>query len=702
MKTSRNDINPFDLTKASDFSDTEILNYWVDLVESYDKDIDAQNSRSGLLNIIKPTLLMPMLLLGGKGSGKTHLMRFCSAPVQSMRHDGNLNKAVTVEGYLGVYLQSESLNTGRFQGKGQSEETWNIIFSYSFELWLALSLIKILRNLIKSSSVQINEQELMKNISSLFDADIGRILLSFDDFENFLLEERKKINFAVNNCALTRRLEGISILFSPGKLAFGIPAEVAKFIPLLDKSIIVYLIDEVENFTEEQQKFLNTLIRYRSGNVSIKLGCRLYGIKTYKTIGSGEPIKSGSEFEEVKLDSLLREAGSKEITNDDDISFSYLQLARKLVHKRIVQSQLMSNIGTFDEVDNLFDEIKKDKAFQEFSISILKKRDENKSERPCIDRLRKILLSEFTEKNKSEIEEIISNIRRVDHPLLEKLNVFLLYKNWTRLDDLVLASKKIGTSSKEYSSFLDKTITDQSDECKKYAQSFAHFGNDMLAQLQRECGIRNKYAGFECLVNLSQGIPRNLLGLLKNIYRNALFNGEQPFCGKPISIDAQTAGIRDGADWFWDDAQPDNRGPIVREAVDALAVFFRDIRYSDKPSECDLVSFSVDFDALSDEAKLAITMSENWSYLIKIKGGQKNKNSNKVDSKYQLSPMLVPRWGLSPQRGGTIELQTELANVIFDQKLKEDRKNILSLRVKDMDFQKSAPSQGEQRSLFSE
>ena len=89
MKTEF-DQNPFDSLRASDYSDADIIDHWVD--------ISAQHG--GLLTILKPRLVMPMLLLGSKGSGKTHLMRYCSAPVQAALNDGDLLKAVTTGGYL--------------------------------------------------------------------------------------------------------------------------------------------------------------------------------------------------------------------------------------------------------------------------------------------------------------------------------------------------------------------------------------------------------------------------------------------------------------------------------------------------------------------------------------------------------------------------------------------------------------------------
>lgn len=71
--------NPFRLTRAADYSDEEILEYWVDLSDN-----------GGFESMVQPTLEMPMLILGGKGSGKTHLMRYFSFPLQKLRHSIHL------------------------------------------------------------------------------------------------------------------------------------------------------------------------------------------------------------------------------------------------------------------------------------------------------------------------------------------------------------------------------------------------------------------------------------------------------------------------------------------------------------------------------------------------------------------------------------------------------------------------------------
>ena len=52
------DESVFDFSKASEFSDSQILEYWVDI------------SGSGLLDLLKPMSLQPLMLLGGKAGCK--------------------------------------------------------------------------------------------------------------------------------------------------------------------------------------------------------------------------------------------------------------------------------------------------------------------------------------------------------------------------------------------------------------------------------------------------------------------------------------------------------------------------------------------------------------------------------------------------------------------------------------------------------
>lgn len=117
--------NPFSLTKANDLSDDQIQELWVDIAPP-----DSPDSLFSAGRFASP---MPTFILGSKGSGKTHLMRYASFALQKKRFERNGFSPLAGargDGYVGIYTLCSGLETGRFQGKGQSEEAWLEVFSY--------------------------------------------------------------------------------------------------------------------------------------------------------------------------------------------------------------------------------------------------------------------------------------------------------------------------------------------------------------------------------------------------------------------------------------------------------------------------------------------------------------------------------------------------------------------------------------------
>jgi hypothetical protein len=627
-------LNPFDLTKASDYSDQQVHDFWV----------DVDGSR-GLINFLNPTSPMPMFLLGSKGSGKTHLMRHCSAAVQTLRH-GSLATAIEKEGYLGIYTVADGLNATRFGGKGQSDDTWASIFAYSFELWLVSIFLSSVAPALDSHerSSETWNTEFVEQVRRLMHIQPKDDVKDFDTLAEHFRLERQTVDRTINNSAITRSIEGITVSFNAGELAFGIPRIIAELSPRLSKTIFVYLIDEVENFSLQQQKFLNTLVRYRKGNVGIKIGARLYGIKTTETLGSGEPIKRDSEYVEERLDSMFREHIQK-----------YEQLAKQLVVKRIAASGLATIAA--DNLADFFCTPDPAEFYKTEVSALVEQRDNAGKPRPHLARLEEALSDLLGD---SQAKEIVAALSIPQNALLEKLGVFAFYKRAKRSPDLVALAMEIRNEVS-----LSLRSKQSSTETHSIQSLYSYFSSDLLAQLFREYGRKPIYAGFDTLITLSQGVPRNLISLLKHIYRRSVFADEQPFSKGAVSIAAQIQGIHDAAEWFWLDAQPDSHGNLVRSGVENVATLFRAIRYSDSPSECDLCCFRVDTERLTPNSQFMLQTAENWSFFIKSPLASASKNNQRVMTKYQINPMLVARWGISESRRGSIDLALELAEALL-------------------------------------
>lgn len=648
----RPDDNPFDLQKASHYSSEEILNHWVDIA--------AQNG--GLVHFLQPRSINPMMLLGGKGSGKTHLLRYCSAPVQAARHQGDLARAIRDEGYVGVYVPAEALNTHKFTGKGLSDEAWSAVFNMYFETWLVSTLLADIRPAIRDGfDVQLGD-EFENRLKALFDTEVAIGTLS--ELAEYLATLRRQTDYIVNQSAITRNLDNLEIPFSNGSLLFGIPDLLSDTFKTLQSPTFVYLIDELENFTAEQQRFLNTLIRYRKGKATIKVGARLYGIRTYSTLGSGERIKAGSEYDEVVLDEFLRRHEGE-----------YRKFSVELVLRRLQRANL-KQIDSEKALIHAFDALDQTDYWRTATIELMARYDRDKRLRPHLVKFRRQL--EEAQLDETTIARIVESIRLDDHPLLEKANAFLFARRWDgKLETAAKTSQKIASEARAFRE-------GGRGAAPGYAQALSHFSSDLLAQLYREARQRLPYAGLDTFIELSEGIPRNLLNILSHIYRRATFAGEQPFAGGLISVGSQTDGVLAGAQSFWDEAQPDENAPEVRDSIEGLALLFRSIRFSDAPSECDICTFSVNLEKLNERSKALLRTAENWSHLIRISRGAKNRNHRAIDAKFQLAPMLAPRWELSHDRRGSIELQADLANALFDPESRDNLVQLVRSRVRDM------------------
>src|ERR1700733_9653688 len=186
-------INPFNITKAVDFSDQQIHDYWVDI-----------SGDAGFSSMLKPTSPMPMLILGGKGSGKTHLMRYFSYPLQRIRHGGDIIGGIQQDKYIGVYLRCGGLNSARFRSKGQSEELWADVFAYYMELWLSqLVLSTVLSAVGGTPELEDREPDVVAQLSALIDLRQRTSPTTLSGLHALLGELQQELDGAVNNSAIT-------------------------------------------------------------------------------------------------------------------------------------------------------------------------------------------------------------------------------------------------------------------------------------------------------------------------------------------------------------------------------------------------------------------------------------------------------------------------------------------------------------------
>lgn len=651
--------NPFDITKAVDFTDQQIKDYWVDMPGGF-----------SFRDMAKPKSAMPMIVLGGKGSGKTHLMRYFSYPIQKIIYTENIVGGIEKDGYLGIYLSCGGLNASRFSGKKIDDDTWNAAYAYYMDIWLTRLTLSTIHNAFCNNTEMVeHERVICEEIVSLFDQmDFGKPN-NIGDLLNSLAMMQKEFDIEVNNCAITNTLN-IKIRATPGKLVFGVPQVLARHLPSLCDVAFIYLIDEFENLSEVQQKYVNTLVRERQAPASIKIGARLYGIKTLKTFSDNEENKEGSEFEYLRLDEQLRSSEKQ-----------YNKFAKQLVARRLRESGYVKvdcekHSAIEDFLTSSFQSVSHSRHYEQETRFVIEKYQNE--ERPYFKALRRKLqegmrlCSTKGISSESDIELIIQRLSISEYPLLEKVSIFLFYKNWSTGHDLIESSISI---EEQRTLFLEA-----GSNVRQFKSAIDHFQSDLMAQLLRDCDQKQQYSGIDAFIDISQGLPRNLLVILKNVFKWAVFNGEIPFHDKRISFLAQREGLNEASEWFYSDARaPGGDGKAIRDSIERLATLFRDIRFSDKPSECSLLAFSSDISRVSEQARRMIDLARQWSLIIYV-GEQRHRNSKRIDPKYQLNRMLAPMKDLPISRRGTIDLSHEEVDAIFYPASQSDFEKVLKRR----------------------
>ena len=626
--------NPFDITKAVDYTDEEILKFWVDL------------DGNGFRNIMKPSSAMPIIIKGSKGSGKTHIMKYYSYELQKIRSKSeglSLADYLNREKFVGVYIRCSGFNAEQFDGKGVPNEMWKMLYAYFWELWVGERIVALLMDLQKNG-VLCNEDEevLVEKALGLFLRHI-ECEATLNALRNLFINLQKEILYEIQNFIFENRDKPqINIELAPNSITYGMPNIITDEIPFFHDKRIMYLVDELENFSESQQELIQLLLREKPISCTFRIGTRPYGIRTYKVLGGEEDNHEGSEFEMISLDEELR-------GND-----RYNQYIADICKKRI-------RYGAFDKPDSFeLEELIEEQSADNLLESVYAKKDTQS--RSYMSRLSDDL-KKYIAKNQiqdSNADELVNRLSFKEDPIIERTNVYLMYR---RLKDgkknLSAEIDAICQSAYQYYSTKDAQT--------EHGVFLEKFKQDVIDTIAREGKVAIPYNGLKRLVELSCGTPRTILRMLKTAFNKQYFNtGKIPFeGGKQLTIKAQNEAIEETGDWFFEE----NRIPSVSinrpsDAAKRIGNYLQRIRFSDLPPQCSINIFSIDVTKLSDEAREVFETLMKYSYIIQT-GERREKNTDNKECTYQLNSILIPKWELALAKRGQIDIPSAEAEVLL-------------------------------------
>lgn len=621
--------NPFENTNASNMEDELIIKYWT----------CPQGLNQGMIGKVEFTNLMPNILFGGRGSGKTTILKYLSFDLQEKIYKEDHNKN-TLEGFLnterrflGIYYRLDAPIFSGFRGKGIEDEKWARIFTYFFELVLGQIYLHMIKKLYQDKAFEntISEKELCKKISISILGKSEQDLDSFDKITSYLEEIQREIEeWKEDITFIKKNLEVKQI--PKNRIIFGIPKICSDEIKELKNIHIFYLLDEYENLSENQQIIVNTLLKHRKNPVSFKLGSRYKGLRTKNTT-TGEFLKLDSDYRKIDFENTGIDNSSTYGKLLEDIAYNRLKNHRilKTIPNLSIHKYLGKSISSVEEALEVVRNAKtKDKHFQDIKSLLGKSVTENYSYEECVEK-----------------------IRYSKNPLIEKLNVLLLRRG-----------VKISEVEKKYKKYIQNTKNEET-----YHNLYNKNRMALLFQLIGDYPPNKKqYSGFQTYRKISSNIVRTFIELCYHAFDKTMFEDIDILIhGKEIPEKIQTSAANTKSnDFFEEISDVPEIGPKLKKFTRSIGGILESLNRNARISEPEQTYFSTDYLKLSENTQKLLNTSVMWS-IFQEEESMEPKNPTWAHYRdYLLNHTLAPKFSIAYSKRGRTTITPEIINTLVN------------------------------------
>ena len=242
----------------------------------------------------------PRLFIGGRGCGKTMLLRYLSHE-SSFSKDRKSIPDEAIE-HIGLYWRVDTQFAVIMNERGLPADVWHSAFNHLLALFLGAEILKSLQNIASSQFCLLKSEDLLQLTFDRFSAfdpglsgGLGDVLRTLEtriwEFESWVANVRKSPE----------------PLFLPGvRFLMALISHIRSALPSLSSALYFVYVDEFENLLPYQQQILNTYLKHSEMPLIFNIAMKRHAFETIKTVGV-ESIQNIADFRKYELDNYLFE-----------------------------------------------------------------------------------------------------------------------------------------------------------------------------------------------------------------------------------------------------------------------------------------------------------------------------------------------------------------------------------------------------------
>ncbi|RYG99642.1 MAG: hypothetical protein EON58_03220 [Alphaproteobacteria bacterium] len=234
----------------------------------------------------------PCVLVGGRGTGKTTVLR-CLSYEGRFALMGDTAKVCDWP-YFGFYYKVNTNSVRAFQGDELSQRQWQKLFAHYLNLIFSGRVVEFLQwhESVEPNGTSLDSQLCSDLATSLFcdPASTQEELLSS------IQRGVRRFEAWVNNID-PDNLPGLSM---QGVVIDDLCKGVLELPQFKDKRLF-FIIDEFENLLDDQQEVVNTLVKHCGPDYTFKIGVRELGWRRRSTLHNNEQLQSPADYERIDI-----------------------------------------------------------------------------------------------------------------------------------------------------------------------------------------------------------------------------------------------------------------------------------------------------------------------------------------------------------------------------------------------------------------